>query len=409
LLTKAANELRVLHVTPYFKPARSYGGPAETVYRLCLNLARAGCDVRVLTTNSDGIGRSLEVKTGRPLPMAAGFEVSYLRRLARHSIAPAMLSALLPRVWRADVVHLTGVYSFPAIPTLMAARLLHKPLVWSPRGALQRWSGSRRVALKRLWELGCGSLTSGRTVLHVTSEGERIESQRRFRRLATALIPNGVRIPREPVSLREDGMLHLGFLGRLDTKKGLENILEACARLMARGLSFDLTVAGGGPEGYVRKLRERADKTGAPVRFIGEVHDRPKRAFFESINLLAVPSHTENFAMVVAEALAAGIPVIASRGTPWAGLEDHGCGLWVDNSPEPLAEAILRMREAPLAAMGLRGRQWMAADFSWNAAARAMCTLYGSLVYGGSRVKIEQQLAIAAAAASNPSRSRSTV
>jgi glycosyltransferase involved in cell wall biosynthesis len=145
------------------------------------------------------------------------------------------------------------------------------------------------------------------------------------------------------------------------------------------------------------------------VRFIGKVHGRPKRAFFESINLLAVPSHTENFAMVVAEALAAGIPVIASRGTPWAGLEDRGCGLWVDNSAQSLAEAIRRMSDAPLAAMGLRGRQWMAADFSWDAAARAMCTLYGSLVYAGATLNLEQERRIAAPNLPTPSRPRSTV
>ena len=118
------------------------------------------------------------------------------------------------------------------------------------------------------------------------------------------------------------------------------------------------------------------------LQFIGEVHNRAKREFFAGINILAVPSHTESFAMVVAEALAAGIPVIASRGTPWPTLEDHGCGLWVDNTPAALAEALERVREAPLAAMGLRGREWMAADFSWGSVARAMGNVYSWLAYG---------------------------
>ena len=64
-------------------PARSYGGAVESVYRLCLNLASAGCEIQVLTTNSNGIGRSLSVDTRRPLAMAAGFDVRYMRRLAR--------------------------------------------------------------------------------------------------------------------------------------------------------------------------------------------------------------------------------------------------------------------------------------------------------------------------------------
>jgi len=74
--------------------------------------------------------------------------------------------------------------------------------------------------------------------------------------------------------------------------------------------------------------------------------------------------------------------VIASQSTPWAAVEEKGCGLWVKNHPAELARAIQRMRNAPLAAMGARGREWMAADFSWSSAVRTMCNTYSSLVYG---------------------------
>ena len=164
-------------------PARSYGGPVESVYRLCLGVAATGCEVRVLTTNSAGLGRTLGVDTGRSIAVAAGLDVCYLRRRARHAVAPSMLLRLLPEVRRADVVHLTGVYSFPTIPTLLAAAILHKPLVWSPRGALQRWAGSRRIVAKRLWESACNPFAGRRTILHVTAEQERVESHRRFPRL----------------------------------------------------------------------------------------------------------------------------------------------------------------------------------------------------------------------------------
>ncbi|HTT75064.1 MAG TPA: glycosyltransferase [Candidatus Binataceae bacterium] len=376
--------MKILHVTPYFIPARSYGGPVESVYRLCLGVASAGCEVRVLTTNSDGIGRSLAVDSGRLIAVAAGLEVRYLPRWIRHAVAPSMLLRLLPEVKRVDVVHLTGVYSFPTIPTLLAAAILRKPLVWSPRGALQRWAGSRRVALKRLWEAACKPLAGHRTILHVTSEQEQIESHRRFRRLATVTIPNGVRLPLEAAFQPGDGSLRMGFIGRLDPKKGIENLLSACAAVKANGTSFTLTIAGGGPEHYSRALKTQTARLrlDTEVQFIGEVHNHAKRAFFESINLLVVPSHTENFAQVVAEALASGIPVIASHGTPWAAVEEKGCGLWVANSPAELARAIQQMRDAPLASMGSRGREWMASDFSWSAAARAMCNTYSSLAYG---------------------------
>ncbi|MGA2411470.1 MAG: glycosyltransferase, partial [Candidatus Binataceae bacterium] len=148
--------------------------------------------------------------------------------------------------------------------------------------------------------------------------------------------------------------------------------------------AFTLTIAGSGPERYIRTLRERIEKLGLRPQVVmaGEVHNRAKRAFFESIDLLVAPSYSESFAMVVAEALAGAVPVIASRYTPWAALEGHDCGLWVDNTPAALAEAITRMRNAPLVAMGARGRQWMTADFSWSTAARTMCNTYSSLAFG---------------------------
>jgi glycosyltransferase involved in cell wall biosynthesis len=84
--------------------------------------------------------------------------------------------------------------------------------------------------------------------------------------------------------------------------------------------------------------------------------------------------------MVVAEALAHQVPVIASRGTPWQRLTDMQCGLWVDNTPEALAEAVKRIAAMPLHSMGDRGRLWMQREFSWDQVAVEMRELYADLV-----------------------------
>jgi glycosyltransferase involved in cell wall biosynthesis len=88
---------------------------------------------------------------------------------------------------------LTGVYCSPTIPTLIAARLLRKPVVWSPRGALQRWQGSTRPRLKEAWEHACNIVGSNeRLCLHVTSEEEGKESGARIPWATVVTIPNGV-------------------------------------------------------------------------------------------------------------------------------------------------------------------------------------------------------------------------
>ena len=84
--------------------------------------------------------------------------------------------------------------------------------------------------------------------------------------------------------------------------------------------------------------------------------------------------------MVVAEALAHSIPVIASKATPWNRLEDYKCGLWVDNTPDAIALALQQISDENLEEMGDKGRKWMQQDFSWGHIANQMYELYVSLV-----------------------------
>jgi glycosyltransferase involved in cell wall biosynthesis len=113
---------------------------------------------------------------------------------------------------------------------------------------------------------------------------------------------------------------------------------------------------------------------------MGEVTGDKKRAAFYSADACIVPSFSENFCMVVAEALAHGVPVIASRGTPWAKVEEYGCGLWVENSPDELRKAIVAMERMDLAAMGAKGKTWMSTEYSADSQATKMSSVYRSLV-----------------------------
>lgn len=374
--------MRVLHVSPYFRPAYRYGGPIESVYRLCLNLARIGCDVRALTTNADGLDRVLRVNLRQTHTIVAGFEVRYCARVMRHAVSPSLLRYLIPYVKWADVVHLTAVYSFTTLPTLAACRHYRKPLVWSPRGALQRWSGSRRQAAKRLWETACRARMPRDTMLHVTSEEERADSLARFPKLKAMVIPNGVAVPRAVQHQPGDGILRIGYLGRLDPKKGIENLLDAGRIATDSGTPVRLVIAGAGSPEYEASLRAKIEQCGLgdKVEMAGHLEGAAKTRFFERLDIAAVPSYTENFAIVVAEALAHGVPVIASKGTPWARVEEVGCGTWVDNDAESLARAIAAMATMPLTAMGERGRRWMLDEFSWRRAAREMYGAYASML-----------------------------
>jgi glycosyltransferase involved in cell wall biosynthesis len=218
-------------------------------------------------------------------------------------------------------------------------------------------------------------------VLHATSQEEAAESLAKFPRATCVVIPNGVELPARLEHCNSSGQLHLLFLGRIDPKKGIENLLVACQRLRNLDRPCMLTIAGSGDANYTASLQEQVRLLGISrnVIFAGEVRGQAKSDLFPASDLAVFPSHTENFAMVVAEALAHGVPVIASKGTPWSGVETHGCGLWVENDPASLAGAIERMSTMPLREMGERGRKWMEAEFTWETVSRQMLQLYGKL------------------------------
>ena len=374
--------MRVLHIAPGFYPAHYYGGPIQSTYDLCRYLRRRGCEVRVLTTDTNGPA-VLDVEKDREVEVADGVRVRYARRWMREAVSPRMLACMPEAVAWADVVHLTGTYSFSTIPGLLAARLAAKPLVWSPRGALQRWLGTTRSTAKAVWERVCSAAAPGRMALHVTSPEEAEQSRQRIPGVPAHVIPNGVELPKNPPAHVPRGRTtRLAFLGRLAAIKGLENLVEAC-RLIDPSLDWTLRIAGTGDPAYVAKVRGLIGRRGLDDRIalVGEVIGESKEQFFANSDLLILPSHSENFGMVVVEALARGVAVIASTGTPWRMVETVGCGAWASNQPQSLAAAVEALSARDLTVMGELGRAWIQQEFSWESVAAKMADLYSGLIH----------------------------
>lgn len=367
-------------MVPSFYPAHYFGGPTESVYNLCRAVARTGAEVRVLTTDTNG-PESLPVDTAHQVELEDGVRVRYCHRIGRVSVSPTLLWELKEYLSWADLVHLTAVYSFPTIPTLTLAKAMHKPVVWSPRGSLQRWDRTRRLAAKSIWEKACALAAPATTVLHTTSAEEAQASAERMRPLRAVIIPNGVTIPDSFPRIREASCLRLLHMGRLDPQKGIERLLGACKRLVSSGMPVSLKIVGSGEATYTEALTRLVSELGltAQVRLLGHLTGHEKEQAFATSDLLVLASFRENFGMVVAEALARGIPVIASKGTPWQRLDEVGCGTWVDNDEETLARAIQTMSNLPLADMGCKGRAWMCREFSWDSSGHRMLALYDEL------------------------------
>ena len=177
------------------------------------------------------------------------------------------------------------------------------------------------------------------------------------------------------------------FLGRIHPIKGLINLLEAWA--LVKPLDYKLTIAGPDEANYLQKilLKIQQLRLQGSVEVIGSVEGDAKHKLFCEATLLILPSFTENFGVVVTEALSYGIPVITTTGTPWSDLLDYGCGWWVAPTVEALTGALQEATSlAPqdLQAMGQKGREYVK-RYDWNVIAEDTFAVYRWILNKGTK------------------------
>jgi glycosyltransferase involved in cell wall biosynthesis len=360
-------------------------GPSYSVRALSTALSRRGVRVRVRTISG---WRSQDVNPGPD-----GFEEASHRQdfakapLLRQLCASNDLRrALHQTTGRADILHAHGLWVLSSVYPAKAARATGAKFVLSPRGML----GAEAMAFSRIrkrifWRMIQESALATAACIHVTSEAEYEDVRRAGLRTPVAVIPNGIDLPEVAAGSSAERREILS-LGRIHPKKGLDNLVRAWARIEPLFPAWRLRIVGPSELGHDRELLTLAK--GLQLTRISiepPVFGPAKLGAYRSAGLFVLPTRNENFAMTVAESLAAGTPVICTKGAPWSGLDREGCGWWIDQGVAPLAEALkraMRMSADELSTMGLLGRAWMARDFGWDPIATDMLALYRWLARG---------------------------
>lgn len=380
--------MNLLHVTPSYYPATYWGGPIYSVLMMNNYLAKnPHIKVKVLTTDTAGPKSSDCLNIDKiDYETYPDQEVIFTHKIFGRSTSLELILKLPALIRWANVVHLTATYSFPTLPTLLFCRIFSTPVVWSPRGALlydRNFQLSKRKTLKKIWLTICNAfLEYDQTVLHVTSEAEREVSLNQIPKANAVIIANGVEVLEHfpEKSFLPNDIMNILFLGRIAPIKGIENLLGAMKIL--EDPKLQLSIYGSGDTNYMQSLKDKATNMGLLgkcVQFFGHVNGVEKREVFLNADICVIPSYSENFGNVVAEALGHGVPVITSYGMPWKRVVEKNCGLWVDNSPESLALAIKTIRQLDLAEMGRNGWLWMKDEYGWESVAEKMLSTYMSI------------------------------
>lgn len=349
--------MNVLLVTTGINPAS--GGPTRSVKGLCRALDRAGVNVTLLVLNGHH-------------PFEDRGKVQVLRG-ARVNVADY------------DLVHLQGLWHWGLHNVAVACRKYHVPYVVSPRGMLDPWAlGVKRWKKRLALLLYQRRDLLGAVAFHVTAALEEKSVRAQGLMQPCILSPNGVTQPDAmPPRSHGSAVKTAIFLSRLHPGKGLLALADAWARVRPRGWVMRVV----GPDAYGHKAEVVACLEALGIReqwcFVDMLDDVEKWKNYRSADLLIHPSVSENFGITIAEGLAAGLPVIATKGTPWRELMTRKCGWWIDLPPKESLVAALREATAltreELRAMGARGRKLVEEKYTWEAACKAMVEGYGMI------------------------------
>jgi glycosyltransferase involved in cell wall biosynthesis len=353
-------------------------GPTYTVARLCEAQAACGAQVELHLVGEApaGLDPRVEVHT---YP-----QDSLLRPFC---LSGAMKRGLATAAKRADVLHNHSLWLMPNIYPGAAVRGAggRCRLVVSPRGTLSEWAMSQSRWKKAIvWRLLQRPVVAMADLIHATAESELDDVRRCGFSPPVAVLPNGIDAPAALPLRAKSGPRTLLFLSRIHPTKGVQHLLEAWAAVESKFPDWRLRIAGPLGGEYPCRMQDLAGSLGlARVDFAGELSGAAKSEAFAKADLFVLPSQSENFGIAVAEALAHGTPAIVSRGAPWAGLESHGCGWWIDRGPEALRcqlEKSMPMAPERLHEMGDSGRQWMLEKFSWPRVSARMLETYDWLL-----------------------------
>jgi glycosyltransferase involved in cell wall biosynthesis len=375
-----ADRLRALHVVAGLYP--HHGGPYYSVPRLCRALAACDVALTLYSVAAPGEGaRETLVDGYRDHRLAWTCARAPILGSLRWSAEFA--TALGNAAAAADVVHDHGLWLLPNIQAGRAAARANKPLVVSPRGMLDKaaLAFSRRKK-SIIWHLLQGAVVRRAACIHATSEHE-YEAVRAFGLgNPVAIVPNGIDVPegeKASVAAQPHDRIVL-TLGRIHPKKGLPGLLRAWARVETAHPAWRLRIVGPDEAGHELELRRIVAGLGLRrVSIEGPIYGDAKIEAYRAADLFVLPTFTENFGITAAEALAAGTPVIATKGAPWQGLGAQGCGWWIDHGEDALAATLTEVMALPrdvLQAMGTKGRDWMKRDFSWDSVAAQMRGVY---------------------------------
>ncbi|MBP7411682.1 glycosyltransferase [Methanoculleus sp. 10] len=390
--------MKILQVTPFFKPLWESGGVARVAYDISRNLHENGHSVTVYTTN-----RSIypsDLPTNRAT-CVDGMNVYYFENLRKYvpGVTPPVMPYRMPAVAKRevaqfDVVH---IHDHRTLLTVIASHYAQKynvPYVLQAHGALPDDTGSARM--KRLFDI----LWAKKVILGAAGVIALNETEaERYRKLGVdeeriAIIPNGIdfaEYPDLPTRGRfraawgiDDATKVVLYLGRLDPTKGIDLLIRSFGEVR-REFDDAVLMLVGGDMGHNEEFRQRVRSLNLDDRviFTGFVSREDKMAAFTDADVFVTPSFT-GFPVTFLEACLCGTPIVTTGYGDFLGWVDNTVGFNTGYTPEALAGAIGRLLadDALRTRFGEQAKELVRTRYNWRAIVHDIEALYTTVANG---------------------------
>ena len=303
--------MKILHVTPSYKPAFVYGGPTLSVSQLCEHQAAIGEEVTVISTTANGLA---ELPSGQLL--LEGVKVQYFKRITgdHTHYSPALLRYLWKYCRAYDIIHIHSWWNLVSVLAALICWLKGIQPILSPRGMLSNFTFTQGNSIKKkiIHHVG-GKWLLKQTILHATSQLEWQDASVVHSEWKGFILPNIIDLPTKNFPrTTSSSTLRIVFLSRIHTKKGLELAMRALAQC---DFPFQLEIYGDGDKEYINRLKDLAIalKIDSSMMWKGWVAGEAKYNALANAHLFILTSYNENFANVVLESLSVGTPVLVSK------------------------------------------------------------------------------------------------
>ena len=360
-----------------------HGGTSRSVPALCDALVGLGYDNHLLTASP----ADSTIACNYPDDKERVHLVRESAHLRQWGVGKQFQSQLtrLTQSQSNPVVHDHAVWlpSNHAVARFCSQNRVHR--IVSPRGMLGSWAmGHGHWKKKLAWHLYQRSDLYKATGFHATSEQEADEIRALGFQQPIVVAPNGLDVPEQLPPRRTCDFRQALFLSRIHPKKGIELLLRAWK---SAGVSsqWRMLIAGPDENGHRLEMEKLVKSLGLrdTVSFAGPLDDIAKWQAYVDSDLFVLPSHNENFGIVIAEAMAAGLPVITTTGTPWRALVNDKMGWWVEPKLEELTTVLLdasQRSRSELAEMGTRASKYVRQNFCWKSTAEKLAGFYGEMI-----------------------------